>query len=87
MITEKQYKESMKQKSWFFEKINKTNKPLTMRKRTQINKTRYERGKTVSRRCWRRGVKTSEKTASPGHNNSLKNGGQEERKGRKGIKE
>ena len=36
-------------KSWFFEKINKIDKPLTRlikrkRKRTQINKIRNERG-------------------------------------------
>jgi hypothetical protein len=37
-----------------------------------------KRGK-LCRDCWRRGVKTSEKVASPGHNSTyLKNGGQEE---------
>jgi hypothetical protein len=39
----KLYKESMKEKSWFFEKINKTDKPLAnmikwKREKTQINK-------------------------------------------------
>ena len=39
----------MKQKNWFFEKINKIDKPLARltkkkRKRTQINKVRNEKG-------------------------------------------
>jgi hypothetical protein len=42
------HKESMKHKSWFFEKINKIDKPLTnmtkqRRENTQINKIRDEK--------------------------------------------
>ena len=52
-INEKQMKETIvkinKTKSWFFEKINKVDKPLTRvikktRKKTQINKIRNENG-------------------------------------------
>ena len=40
-------------KSWFFEKMNKIHKPLTRssrkkRERTQINKTRNERGEITT---------------------------------------
>jgi hypothetical protein len=45
----KLYKESMKQKSWFSEKINKIDKPLTnmtkwRKEKTQIHKIRDEKG-------------------------------------------
>ena len=52
-INEKEMKEMIvkinKTKSWFFEKINKIDKPLTTlirkkRERTQINKIRNEKG-------------------------------------------
>ena len=43
----------MKQKSWFFEKINKIYKPLARlikqkRERTQINKIRNEKGEVTT---------------------------------------
>ena len=43
----------MKLNSWFFEKINKIDKPLTRlikkkRERTQINKNRNERGEVTT---------------------------------------
>ena len=42
-----------KTKSWFFEKINKTNKPLAIfirkkREKTQINRIRNEKGKVTT---------------------------------------
>ena len=40
-----------KMKSWFFEKINKTDKPLARcikKKRTQINKIRNEKGEVTT---------------------------------------
>ena len=41
-----------KTKSWFFEKINKTDKPLARlikkKKRSQINKIRNEKGKVTT---------------------------------------
>ena len=43
---------SNKTKSWFFEKINKTDKPLARlikkKKRSQINKIRNEKGKVTT---------------------------------------
>ena len=49
----KTQKRSMKQKSWFFEKINKIYKPLARlikqkRERTQINKIRNEKGEVTT---------------------------------------
>jgi hypothetical protein len=51
-IDKKMYKESRKQ-SWFFEKINKVDKPLANLSRmrgemTQINKSRDEKGNTTA---------------------------------------
>jgi hypothetical protein len=48
-IPKKLYKESMKQKCWFFENINKVDKPLVnltkrRREKTQINKNTDEKG-------------------------------------------
>jgi hypothetical protein len=43
----KNFKESMKQNSWFFEKMNKIGKPLaklTKKRKTKINKIRDEKG-------------------------------------------
>jgi hypothetical protein len=79
-------------KRWFFEKINKSDKPLTKvtkerGKRSKLIKLEMKREK-LSRDSWRkRWVKTSEQMASPGHNDtSLKNGDQEEEKGREEVK-
>jgi hypothetical protein len=49
MKPNKLYKESMKQKNWFFVNINEINKPLAnltkwRREKTQINKIRDEKG-------------------------------------------
>ena len=49
----KQSKKISKAKSWFFERVNKTNKPLAKvtkkeRGRTQINKIRKERGERTT---------------------------------------
>ena len=56
-INEKEMKETIvkinKTKSWFFEKINKTDKPLTSlikkkREKNQINKIRNEKGEVTT---------------------------------------
>ena len=56
-INEKEMKETTvkinKTKSWFFEKINKIEKPLTRlikkkREKNQINKTRNEKGEVIT---------------------------------------
>ena len=55
-INEKEMKETIvkinKTKSWFFEKINKTDKPLAWlkkkRKKNQINKIRKEKGEVTT---------------------------------------
>ena len=56
-INEKEMKETIakinKTKSWFFEKINKTDKPLARltkqkREKNQINKIRNEKGEIIT---------------------------------------
>ena len=72
----KQYKESKKpkSKSWFFEKINKIDKPsakLTKRKKasTQINKVRNEKGDiTTDTEEIQRTIRSYFKTVGGGNN-------------------